>query len=609
MGLSWASESKGAASETEDDEAEGVADEDTVNTAFNFRVCLDDDLINMVFDEEITEFRLEENEDLEGMENEMRQAGGGEDDDDDAVYWPGDFEEKEEELGRKTLPGTIEDDSAFDPDYSVFTLLQGQNREDEGRGRDVSNRDVGKFKAFLRIWPMSEARKRDALGNPLATFRTEDMPPHEPRWFNRKQTSASAGGDEEASAAKGELRKPLNLWLSDLNHEKFPRGAGATEWLKVRVYIIKAHSLAPMRAGNSSNPYVELQLNIPQGDIADMHYQNAFQGLFHFSDEQNYKMNTIQPDFNAWYELDAILPGISTLDVSIKDHGYVRNTPIGSTRIDLEDRWFSREWRQKKDIQQVPRESRTLTDKGSRIPQGTLEMWVEIYEPSLAVDIPVVPIAPPKVTEWEMRVVVWEARKVPRLRDKRSMNMYVVGEFLYFSSEDSTRGPQQLHETDVHDGVRDGNGKFNWRMKYAVQVPCKHPRLRVQVYDHDMFSLDGFACETIINLETLFREALLSQNEVKRPKKHFRLSASNHIGETRGEIDLQINLMPASQAEKNPVGNARDKPNEDPFLGEPERKRSGMFDNWLASICMKYWWVFLFLITVAVIVVVVILPV
>ena len=374
--------------------------------------------------------------------------------------------------------------------------------------------------------------------------------------------------------------------LSKLNHgvvkqgesAKFPAGGG-TERLKVRIYCMKAHSLAPMRAGNSSNPYLELALVIPKGDIADKVYQGEVPGLFSFSDDANFKTNTIEPDFNAWYEMDAILPGISALEIFVKDHGYVRNTLIGSTRIDLEDRWFSKFWRACKDIQQVPRESRVLTNPGTRIPQGTLECWVEMYEPAIAVDIPVVPIAPPKVTEWEMRVVVWETRKVPKLREKRSMNMYVVGEFLYFSSEDSTRGPQQLHETDVHDGVRDGSGKFNWRMKYQVQVPCKHPRLRVQIYDHDMFSLDGFACETVINLETLFREALLSQDEVRRPKKHFRLSSSNHLGENRGEIDLQINLMPITMAEKNPIGNARDAPNEDPFLSDPVRLRTGMFDS------------------------------
>ena len=142
---------------------------------------------------------------------------------------------------------------------------------------------------------------------------------------------------------------------------------------------------------------------IPKGDIADKLYAGDIPGLFQFSDDSNFKTNTIEPDFNAWYEMDAILPGIATLEIFIKDHGYVRNTLIGSTKIDLEDRWFSRNWRACKDIQQVPRESRVLTNPITRIPQGTLECWVEMYEPSIAVDIPVGPIAPPKVTEWEMR--------------------------------------------------------------------------------------------------------------------------------------------------------------------------------------------------------------
>ena len=216
-------------------------------------------------------------------------------------------------------------------------------------------------------------------------------------------------GSTDVSVASRQ-RKPKNLWLSKLSHglkkagdvAKYP-GGGGTERLKVRIYCMKAHSLAPMRAGNSSNPYLELSMIIPKGDIADKLYAGDIPGLFQFSDDSNFKTNTIEPDFNSWYEMDAILPGIATLEIFIKDHGYVRNTLIGSTKIDLEDRWFSRNWRACKDIQQVPRESRVLTNPITRIPQGTLECWVEMYEPSIAVDIPVVPIAPPKVTEWEMR--------------------------------------------------------------------------------------------------------------------------------------------------------------------------------------------------------------
>ena len=289
------------------------------------------------------------------------------------MYWPGDFEEKEEALGRKTLSGTIEEELIYAPDYSTFKLYRGSNREDEGKGRDVATREVGVFKCFLRIWPLTENV------NPLTQrYRSHDQPPHEPRWFNTKSIGGMSDDDGAFGAAGGEAggasgnsgdsttaapsaRKLANKWLSKLNHgvkidgtSQFPSSAGS-EKLKVRIYCMKAHSLAPMRAGNSSNPYLELNLIIPKGDIANKVYQGEVPGLFSFSDDSNYKTNTIEPDFNAWYEMDAILPGIATLEIAIKDHGYVRNTLIGSTRIDLEDRWFSRMWRASKDIQQIPR--------------------------------------------------------------------------------------------------------------------------------------------------------------------------------------------------------------------------------------------------------------
>ena len=34
-------------------------------------------------------------------------------------------------------------------------------------------------------------------------------------------------------------------------------------------------------------------------------------------------------------------------------------------------------------------------------------------------------------------------------------------------------------ETDTHNGSEDGNGQFNWRMKFPFVVPCKFPRIRI----------------------------------------------------------------------------------------------------------------------------------
>ena len=49
---------------------------------------------------------------------------------------------------------------------------------------------------------------------------------------------------------------------------------------------------------------------------------------------------------------------------------------------------------------------------------------------------------------------------------------------------------------------------------------------------------------------------------------------------------MQINLLPLRDAEKNPVGAAREKPNDDPFLPEPVRKVRSYF----SSDFMKWVW-------------------
>ena len=116
-------------------------------------------------------------------------------------------------------------------------------------------------------------------------------------------------------------------------------------------------------------------------------------------------------------------------------------------------------------------------------------------------------------------------------------------------------------------------------MKYRVPIPCKNPRIRVQVHDYAMFGVDGFIGESIINLHQTFKEALQTQAEVSKAKTFFRMSSSSFPGESRGEVDLQMNIVPLRDAEKNPVGAARDKPNDDPFLPEPVRKVRSFFNS------------------------------
>ena len=49
---------------------------------------------------------------------------------------------------------------------------------------------------------------------------------------------------------------------------------------------------------------------------------------------------------------------------------------IGTTEIDIEDRWFSKNWRS---LKHVPIETRNLYNPSSSLSQGSVKLWVEIY--------------------------------------------------------------------------------------------------------------------------------------------------------------------------------------------------------------------------------------
>merc|ERR1719253_1036920 len=88
-------------------------------------------------------------------------------------------------------------------------------------------------------------------------------------------------------------------------------------------------------------------------------------------------------------ERDVELPMDSRLEVSIMDYEdlALSQTLIGSTVIDLEDRWHSKKWRVSSDRQLVPIESRNFFVPNSPAKNnGAIEMFLEMLESSAASD-------------------------------------------------------------------------------------------------------------------------------------------------------------------------------------------------------------------------------
>ena len=101
--------------------------------------------------------------------------------------------------------------------------------------------------------------------------------------------------------------------------------------------------------------------------------------------------------------MDAELPGTSQLIIDVMDKdtiGY--DDLIGSTVIDLEDRWFSKEWQDLGKENMItpdanplnarwntkPVESRILKIPTSSQIRGTLQCWVDIMKPQVAISFP-----------------------------------------------------------------------------------------------------------------------------------------------------------------------------------------------------------------------------
>uniref|UniRef100_A0A452RP75 Otoferlin n=1 Tax=Ursus americanus TaxID=9643 RepID=A0A452RP75_URSAM len=233
------------------------------------------------------------------------------------------------------------------------------------------------------------------------------------------------------------------------------------------------------------------------------------------------------------------------------------------------------------------------------IEQGRLELWVDMFPMDMPAPGTPLDISPRKPKKYELRVIVWNTDEVVLEDDdfftgEKSSDIFVRG-WLKGQQEDK-------QDTDVHYHSLTGEGNFNWRYLFPFdylaaeekiviskkesmfswdETEYKIPaRLTLQIWDADHFSADDFLGAIELDLNRFPRGAktakqctmematgevdvpLVSIFKQKRVKGWWPLLARNENDEFEltGKVEAELHLLTAEEAEKNPVGLARNEP-------------------------------------------------
>lgn len=408
----------------------------------------------------------------------------------------------------------------------IDSLFSAKN-SDADLSPEVTIKHAGFFKGVLRVTSLENFDKKEKKVKRLKKKRTAN----EDSYFQDND-------DEDFSDIRQLLLKKTQV--------------------VVRVYVISCSNLAQKDLKSHSDPYIKIKL---AGNV--------------INDSENYQTDQPNPKFYKNFDIMAILPGASRLKIQLWDRDLmVKDEKIGETVIDIEDRYFSNKWRR---ILEKPIETRTLYHKSTKIPQGSIMMWLEIHTPSLLPYPLDITEKPP--SDYEARLIIWQTDDVDSYDTEDTSDLYVRA----FVNDSKPK------ETDTHYRCTNGNGQFNWRMKFGIQLPSEICTINLQIWDRDVLSQSDFIGDACLSFRELARGSFEMEKRMKmrghdRPFNFFRKSdpdkfwiECSRTGEDgsrvkSGKIEISFELVPKEAALACPVGEGRDEPNIDPYLEDPKNR-------------------------------------
>ena len=336
----------------------------------------------------------------------------------------------------------------------------------------------------------------------------------------------------------------------------------------IRIYILELNNLAKKDLLSESDPYIKILLD----------------GKEIINEKKNHQDDQKNCKWYKYYEIPAEIPGNSTLTLEVWDYDDLMSDDlIGTTTIDIEDRFFDEHWQ---DLVHKPIEVRPLLNPDISGSQGEAYLWLDMFDTALRSEKIPWNISPEPVTKLEMRLVVWETENMEMMDVEGTSDIYVIG-YVDMKTKQST---------DVHFRCQTGAGSFNWRMLLPIEVPNSPNTLTLQVYDNDLFSSDDFICGATINIKNLITVPKYLDMPIKFTRDYYNgLSAEEKkayegiefepasedpegikfwvqcykAGKQGGRVMCSLEILPQWKADLTKVGKGRDEPNLDPYLPPP----------------------------------------
>ncbi|XP_051503504.1 myoferlin isoform X2 [Myxocyprinus asiaticus] len=283
-------------------------------------------------------------------------------------------------------------------------------------------------------------------------------------------------------------------------------------------------------------------------------------------------------------------------------------------------------------------ETRTLySTYQPTLSQGKIQMWVEIFPKNIGIPGPVCDITPRKPKKYFLRAIIWNTTEVildeTSITGENMSDIYVKG-WMPGMEEDKQK-------TDVHYRSLDGDGNFNWRFVFDFEyLPAEQlclvsrkehfwsldktefripPKLIIQIWDNDKFSLDDYLGTVELDLLHLIPPAktpekcslsMLTQTGKSLP--HTSLFAQKSVrgwwpcameenGKKilAGKVEMTLEVVVEKEADERPAGKGRDEPNMNPKLDPPNRPDTSFL--WFTNPCKtmkfiiwrRYKWLFI----------------